>query len=177
MPIHHIQENAFWGQTSLQILRMTYCQIFEMPPLNPVKSDLSRLALSHNKIASIPDGYFVGFLSLRYLDLSYNSLSSVSQVHQLSATLEYLFLDSNKLQNVPTIAHNATYSTLYRLYLPYNNITKFSKDVLNLFRTLSMIHLEANSISQIEDLRSLHRLARLTVSNIDYKQVIIQFHA
>ena len=166
MPIHIIQEDAFCGLTNLRTLQLTHCQILQMPPLNPVKRVLKRLTLSQNKIMLIPDGYFYGFVRLRSLNLAHNSLSSVSQLHPLSATLRFLYLYSNKLQYFPTSDHNTTYTALYRLHLSYNNITEFTKDTLHNFPALSMIQLEVNLISHIEDLRGLRRLARLTVRDV-----------
>ena len=165
MPIHTFQENAFCGLNNLVNLLITYCQIPQMPPLNPVERALVSLALSHNKITSIPEGYFIGFPRLIYLDLAHNSLSSVWQLYPLYATLRTLYLDSNRLQTFPTCLYNATFTALNRLYLSFNKITECKKDMLNYIKSLFVVTLQANSISQIEDLRSLHRLRRLTVSD------------
>ena len=145
---------------------MAYCQISHMPPLNPVKSTLGVMWLTHNQIVSIPKDYFFGFTKLAYLDFSYNLLTSVSQLHPLSAILQQLHLDSNKLQNFPTIVHNATYGVLSTLSVQRNILTECRKDMLKNFKALSRLNLLANSILYIEDLRSLQRLARLTVSRL-----------
>ena len=154
MPIHTFEEYTFDGLTILRKLRMAYCQISHMSPLNPVKSTLGVMWLTHNQIVSIPKDYFCGFTRLAYLDFSYNLLTSVSQLHPLSAILQQLHLDSNKLQNFPTIVHNATYGVLSTLSVQRNILTECRKDMLK------------NSILYMVDLRSLQRLARLTVSRL-----------
>ena len=165
MPIHLFEEEAFCGLSKLQRLQMRFCEISEMPPLNPVKRTLSRITLTHNRIMSIAADYFFGFANLRYLELSHNCLMSVSQLHPLSATLEHLYLDSNRLQHFPTSVHNVTYTLLLTLSLSGNNLIEFTKDVLGNLQNLGRLNLRTNSISRVEDLRSIHRLGRLTVSD------------
>ena len=165
MPIHFFEENAFRGLTSLHNLILRHCEIPEMPPLKPVKRILITARLSHNRITSIPGKYFIGFLKLSTLDLSFNLLRSVSQLHPLSDTIEQLYLDSNRLADFPTNVHNSTYTVLVTLHLQKNCLTAFRKNMLNSFPSLRKLHLMENSISHVEDLRSIHRLATLTVRN------------
>ena len=144
---------------------MIHCQIPQMPPLNPVKRALEILALSHKNITSIPEGYFFGFSRLNNLDLAHKALSSVSQLYSLYATLGILYLDSNRLQNCPAGVYNTTFTVLNSLYLSLNSITECGKDLLNSYRGLHLVMLEASSILRIDNFRSLHRLPRLTVSD------------
>ena len=176
MPIHIFEEEAFCGLSKLQSLRMWFCEISEMPPLNPVKRTLSRITLSRNQIRSIPEDYFFGFSKLRYLELSNNLLTSIFQLHPLSATLHDLYLDSNKLQHFPTSVYNAIYTALVTLSLSGNNLTELRKDALNNVQSLNRLDLKANSISRVEDLRSLHRVVSLTVSDsTSWKPFVIQY--
>ena len=136
-----------------------------MLPLNPIKRALGSLALSHNNITSILEGYFFSFSRLNNLDLAHKALSSVSQLYSLYATLGILYLDSNRLQNFPAGVYNTTFTFLNSLYLSFNSITECRKDLLNSYRGLHLVMLEASSISRIDYLRSLHRLPKLTVSD------------
>ena len=164
MPITAFDEYAFYGPIDLRYLRMTHCQILQMPPLNPVKRTLRSIVLANNKITTIPMLYFYGFGRLNYLDLSHNSLTSISQLYALSATLETLFLDTNRLKNFPATFNNTVYTVLSELSMQDNELTKCRKDVLHLFPSLKKLNIMANSISHVEDLRSLRRLVRLMVS-------------
>ncbi|XP_018569441.1 toll-like receptor 3 [Anoplophora glabripennis] len=122
-----------------QDINYLYLSVNNIEELDPklqkvVSNDLEILDLSHNKIRSINDEFFLNIYNLRELDLSHNQITSLGDdsIFQNLNNLEKLDLSFNELKTLPNLVFMKL-SKLRSLDLGYNYLGEFltgSKDVL-----------------------------------------------
>lgn len=189
-PVNNLISKLKWsGNSSLWSLRVR-CSLQEVPRNFVLKlMNLVILDLSHNRLTSLPIGFFRKSFQLRVLKLNYNPLSVVSpnflqraplseliladcsisridkEAFYYSDHIDNIILDGNNLQDLSHVKHlpNTTY-----LGLSNNSISRIRADD---FRGLliSDLKLSWNNITSIEG--SFSELGSLTSLDISYNSL------
>ena len=163
-------------------------------------SNLIKLNLRNNKIATIADGAFNGLTTLENLDLSYNCITDIPDLSGL-VSLESLNLNHNsriqvvnstkftdlKKLKLLSLSYIGIYNImpfpnlpkLVTIFLVGNNFTHISPYLLEAYTSLRYIHLKQNKLNHLPDLGGLNKtIKRLSLkeNRIYYFPDVSSFH-
>ncbi|CAF1001076.1 unnamed protein product [Brachionus calyciflorus] len=146
--IRKIDIDTFKSMTNLQRLNLkfnNFTKCFDQLPLLHLKTSLTRLILSHNKLTCIP--VFDRFIRMKILDLSNNQIETLDyNVFQNLINLSVLNLNSNKLRFICSDCFN---------------------------KNLLYLKLENNYLSRVPNVRHLSSLILLSLKNQNEKLKLI----
>ena len=106
------------------------------------------LKLHNNYLREIPDGALSPFIGLKVLDASNNRLQVFPINPQEPAVIEELELSHNDFTELP-VGSLDKYTSLKKLFLVDNKITRVQDKVFDELSSLEEVHLEYNKISNI----------------------------
>jgi len=130
---------------TLEVLAVSSNKIITLPKEIGFLSSLKKLYLEHNEISKLPSQ--LGDLQgLHILNLSYNKLTSIPKQVLLLNSLERLYLQFNSIPNLPP--EIGELKRINELYLSSNKLTSIPKEI-SLLTTLRILRLDNNRISKI----------------------------
>ena len=158
--LESIDFNELLKIDSLQYLKLSDCNIVEIPNDIDKLSSLHTLDLSSNNIEFIPDGLF-NLKSLDQLRLSYNKISNLSYKLGDLDNLVWCYFDNNKIKSLP--ASISKLESLDKLVLSNNMITDLPCEIGKL-KLLVELYLDNNLISSLpESMLSMSAIDRLSL--------------
>ena len=135
-----------------------------MPPLRPLKGNLTALHLSSNYLKAIPADYFCGFIRLSSTYLDYNKLLAVPNITPLKATLAHLELGRNPITSFEPFLTNTIFPIL-RFLIAYNNrITYLTRDMIRYWPKLINSNLRNSLLKNFENLSLMIHEAPLSLT-------------
>jgi len=143
-------------------LDLSFLSLSELPPLTPLKGQLTALILSNNHLTVLPSG--IGTLiKLTHLYLAGNRLTTLPREIGNFARLTNLELSFNELESIPSELWGLT--ELTALGIAFNNLTTLPPGVGNLIK-LTRLDLTRSQLTALpSEMGNLIELTQLELDN------------
>ena len=145
-----LQAHDFRGLTSLELLRLSYNQLSELPEgVFRGLSNLEALLLYDNAVTRLSPRVFEGLGSLRWLELDGNRLDAVPEgLFSGLTSLEWLGIRRNSLVTIPKGLFDGL-DNLSVLSLSGNQLSELPEGVFGSLDNLSVLSLSDNQLSEL----------------------------
>ena len=149
LPSLHV--DVFDGLTGLSQLALSYNKLTTVPDgLFDETTALQYLYLNNNRISSVPENTFDGLTSLLWLYLSNNSLSSLNvNLFDETTALQQLYLHRNTLSSLDETVFDSL-TALQQLYLDHNSLSSLAADTFDGLTALNTLYLNDNSLTTLD---------------------------
>ena len=127
--------------------------------------ELTHIHLNNNSLTTLPELLFEDTVSLEWLNLSVNSLAFLpSDVFSTLKKLEALDLSKNQLTNIPPTLFSSTHSVKY-LFLNYNNLLPFDTVTFESLSQLMYLNVKNSHLSKAPSIVGIRSLEMLVLSH------------
>ena len=165
MDLERNELGAFCGIWEIVTLNLENNKLTTLPELCSSKCCLVNLYVGKNNISQLSKHFLKNFQKLQRVNLSNNNLFVLPVMHWMQHSVSFLVANKNKIQSLDALKTDGVYRKLKYISVYHNDIHLFNVSLLHRMPKLESFYLNANKLTQIYDVRSLHKIGMNLMSN------------